>query len=119
MSIQVIPTYSDAFYDMVVNMEGTDYHLTFTYNQRENAYYFSIGTPDGDDIVNGIKIVSSWPLLKNWADPRLPAGDIFCIPNTTTTDPAPGLGQIGPGLPWTLYYVTHDQLPGYGAPLVV
>ena len=111
MAITQIPTATDPFYDMVVNLEGTDYKLTFNYNQREDATYLSISTPDGDDIVNGIKVVSNWPLLHKWADPRLPPGELICFANTQTTDPAPGLGAITVGGAFTLTYLSSNQLP--------
>jgi uncharacterized protein DUF6983 len=132
MSVNVIPTAVDAYYTEVVTLEGTDYLLQMDYSLRENCYYLSISTPDGDDIVNGIKVVSSWPLLHRFTDPRLPPGEIIACPNTSTTDPAPSLGQILPlnapaasgtnqtvttNAPWTLIYFSSNQLwAGGGQP---
>lgn len=112
MTTSIIPTATDAFYSEVVNLDGTNYKLTFTYNQRENCYYLSMATPEGEDILNGIKLVANVDLLSRWADPRLPPGTIMCCSNTATPDPPPGLGQIGSdGQPFTLVYFTRDSLP--------
>lgn len=107
----VIVTDVVPFYDEVVNLEGTYYHLSFRYSQREDCYYLSIGTPEGDDIVNGIKIVPNWPLTHKYAESGLPPGDLICVPNTNVDSPAPGLGQIGANLPFTLVYVPFAELP--------
>jgi uncharacterized protein DUF6983 len=111
MSAQIIDTAQDPFFDQVVNLEGTDYKLSFHYNQREDCYYLSIATPDGSDIVVGIKIVADWPLLHKWSDPRLPPGELFCSSNTALQDPAPPLGSIGVGQLFTMIYLTSNQLP--------
>jgi len=109
--IVTVPTDADPFYDEVVNLEGTDYLMTFTYSQREDCYYLSVATPDGIALATGVKIVANWPLLHRFADDRLPPGELMCIANTPVTDPAPGLGQIGPDLPFTLMYLESNQLP--------
>lgn len=120
MSVQQVPTYTDAYYTEVVTLEGTDYLLQFDYSPRESCYYMSIATPDGADIVSGIKIVSSWPLIYKYADPRLPPGELMAVANTGATDPAPGLGQIGQNLPFTLIYFSSNQLfAGGGNPAVL
>lgn len=107
---QQIPTFPDAYYTEVVSLDGVNFLLTFALNQRENCYYLSIATPDGIDVVTGIKIVANWPLLHKYAYTGLPPGELTCAANTSTTDPAPGLGQIGPGLPFTLYYIPQALL---------
>ena len=109
MSFNIVPTGPEPFYNEVANFDGVDYLLTFNYNQREDCYYLSIATPDGIDLANGVKIVANWPLLHKYADPRLPRGELMCFANTPKTDPAPGLGQIGANLPFTLIYVSASQ----------
>ena len=111
MSVANVPTSADAHYQQVTNLEGTDYILTFDYNQRESCYYLSIATNNGDDLVVGIKLVANWPLLHKWADSRLPPGELVLIANTNLTDPAPGLAQIGVGQDFTLVYYSSSQLP--------
>lgn len=112
--MNLIPTFDDAYYTEVVNLAGVDYLLTFAYNQREDCYFLSIATPDGQDIVNGIKLVANWPLIDKFADERLPPGDLFLWPNTPVSDPAPGLGMIGEGRAFTLYYMTPEEVEEIG-----
>lgn len=111
MSLRAIQTDVVPFYDEVVNLGGTDYLLSFAYNQRVDAYYLTISTPDGTQLVGGIKIVANWPLLHKYAFDGLPAGEITAVANTQVSDPAPGLGQIGANLPFTLFYIDEDSLP--------
>lgn len=113
---QVVPTFPDAFYTEVVNLEGTDYALTFNYSQRENCYYLSVALPDGTDLVNGVKVCANIALLSKYADDRLPPGELICMANTPTQDPPPGLGQIGDGQPFQLLYIPTALLPGGTGP---
>jgi hypothetical protein len=107
---QVIPTTSDPFQSMTVTLDGVSFILTFYYNQRENCYYMSVTQPDGTDLAVGVKCVTSWPLLHKWSTPDLPAGEFLISPNTSDTGPAT-LGQLGPGLGWTLFYIPVALLP--------
>lgn len=113
MTTTIIPTFAEANYDQVVNLDGTDYTLNFLYSDREQCYYLSVADAAGD-IANGIKVVANWPLLQRFADPRLPPGEVVCFANTTVADPAPSFGQIGVDLPFTMYYITRDELAALG-----
>ena len=108
--ISLVPTFPDPFYDLIVTLEGTDYKMTWNYDQREDCYYLSLATPDGTDLVNGIKVISSWPLLHKWAWDGLPPGELIVVPMTQNDSP-PGLGQIGPNKPYQLLYFDSSQLP--------
>jgi hypothetical protein len=111
--MKLLSTFPDAFYDIVVGLEGVNYRLQFNYNQRENVYYMSVATADGLDIVNGIKVVCNWPLLHKYADNRLPPGEIFAFANTQDQSP-PGLAALGTGLHATLYYISRDEMIALG-----
>lgn len=55
-----------------------------TYNTREGAWYFSVGDRLGVWILEGIKAVNKWPLLRGRQDERLPGGEfvVFDIGDT-------------------------------------
>ena len=110
MSLSLVPTSQDAYFSLNINLEGTEYVLTFRYNQREACYYLSISTPNGVDLAVGIKCVATWPLLHKFAVDGLPPGELTIYANTSNTSP-PDVGQLGEGLPFTMYYLSSNQLP--------
>lgn len=94
MAILQIPTSPEPFYTQVTDLEGTDYLLTFRWNQREDAYYLTIALSDETPLVNGIKIVCSVDLLSRFADVRLPKGVLMAVP-LGVDDSIPRLGELG------------------------
>lgn len=108
MAVLNIPTFSDPFYTFTCALEGTVYVFDWRYNQREDAWRFSISLPDGTDLVSGIKVVCGKSLLKRTADVRLPAGLLMAISNNGDTS-TPGLEELGEGKRVTLVYVTSDD----------
>lgn len=103
MSVQTIPTFSDPFWTQVTNLDGVDYTLTFTYNQREDVFYMTIGDAVGNDIFRGLKLVCNWPLLAGRRDARLPKGTLIVCSNTPEDGP-PGLTELASGARCELCY---------------
>ena len=105
MPVFVIQAAADPFFTTNPTLDGVEYSLRFTYNQREDAYYLSIENPaTNTDIISGIKIVTNFPLLQNKKGmPGMPPGDILAISNNSDDSPA-GLGDLDEGGRITLYY---------------
>lgn len=103
MSILALQTFEDPFYSMTVPLDGVDYLLEFSWNQREDAWYFDISLTDGTMLVRGTKIVCQADLLGRFADSRLPPGMLMAWPNTASKK-APGLRELGEGKRVTLLY---------------
>jgi hypothetical protein len=117
VTIQVVPTDATGapFYSQTTTLEGVQYLLTFSYAQREGAWYLSVADANGVDIYNGMKLVCSGPsgpipLLWRCKDPRRPPGDLFVLSGTSDLTP-PGLADLAPGSGrCALYYMTSDVL---------
>lgn len=111
-SYLVIPTDGGGkYFDLTITLEGVDYLLTFAWSTREACYRMTITDPTtGDDLVTGVKLVSSWPLLHKYTEPRLPPGELIVQANGSNDGPAQ-LGQLGISSPWTLTYIPSDLLP--------
>ncbi len=107
MTVQIIPTDTEPFYTQETSLEGSAYSLEFRYSQREGTWYFSLGLPDGTELASGVKVMCNRPLLKRWADVRLPPGDILAVPNDGDDSP-PGLEELGEGRRVTLLYLPSD-----------
>lgn len=96
--------------DMTVNLDGTDYGLSFRYNQREETYRLSIYTGDGAELAKGQALVCRWPLFRNFtAETRLPPGVLVVLANGADESP-PKIGELGPGKRCELFYFTAAEV---------
>jgi hypothetical protein len=111
MTILMVPTSDVAFFDQVTELDGTDYRLTFNYNQREGCYYLSIGSPESkEDVLSGIKIVSNYGLVRRWnGRAGLPPGDLVAITTAGASDAPADLGELGEGKRVELHYFTASE----------
>ncbi len=108
MSVEVIRTFEDPFYTMTVTLDGSDFTFEFRYNQREDAWYFDLSLQDGTLLVRGVKVVCLRPLLRRYADTRLPKGTILAFPNTNSRA-LPGLLELGEDKRVTLLYFSASE----------
>lgn len=111
MAVYVIPIddSSQPFFTQDTDIEGTSYRLTFAYNQRENAFYLSIGDASEEtNVVDGIKIVCNRGLIRRYdgVGEPWPPGEIHAVP-TDGDDTLPGLGDLGQRV--ILTYTTSDD----------
>ncbi len=92
----VIPTVQDApYYTIRTRLEGRDYSLRFSWNERESRWYMGINSDDGVPLAIGIKLVSNWPLLRYYHfDTRLPPGEMMAIALGQDNAP-PGFDELG------------------------
>ena len=104
MALEALNTFEDPFYTMTVTLDGSDYVLGFRYNQREDAWYFDISLTDGTLLVAGVKVICNRPLLRRFADVRLPLGHLVAFSSGTDASP-PGLAELGVDKRVTLVYV--------------
>lgn len=112
MSTLLVPTFENPFYDQITSLEGTDYLLTFQYNQREECWYLSISNAAGVLQVAGLKLVQGWPLLGGrFAGREIPPGELIVMTNDESDDSPPGLTELGEGKRCELIYFTADELP--------
>lgn len=73
-----------------VQLEGEVYTLSADYNGRLDSWTMDIATADGNTIVQGLRLVLNWPLLRTVEyDDRLPPGQFAVLDPTgrATADP--------------------------------
>ena len=97
-----IPTYTDPFYTLGVELDGASYSLDFRYSEREAVWYLAVSSGEGDLLASGIKLVCFYPLLRGRTDPRLPKGTLMV--HATGDDSPPGLEDLGEGGRCVLLY---------------
>ncbi len=86
---------TDSNFTQITDLDGTEYELTFTWNQREDKWYLKIAL-DGTTLASGMKIVHLYDMLTNLTDPRLPQGGLYFI-DTRVEFGDPGLRDLDTG----------------------
>ena len=110
MAAQQIPTDLNLrFWTQITVLDGVPYLLTFQYNDRESAYYLSIGSSDGTtNYVVGMKLVVGYPLMQPFGSQ--PPGEIFVVSASTANDGPPAIGELGDNQRCVLIYVPEADL---------
>lgn len=88
----------------------SDVELTFdvNWNDRDQAWYFSVADGDGDPIVSGVKICLGLDLLANVRDrTSLPSGSLVAL-DTAQGQTRPGKTDLGDRV--LLVFLTPDDL---------
>lgn len=65
-------------YEQTTTLDGRDYRVQVTYNQRADRWYLSLSDQDGAPIAMGLKIVAEVSLLRRISDARRPPGYLMC-----------------------------------------
>lgn len=95
MAIIEIPTRTDLpAYNYVVNLDGTSYKLSFTFNERMGKWFVAIATAIGEQIIDPVPVIATWPIFKRFKDSRLPGGTIFPF-DTAGKNEDPGRFDLG------------------------
>jgi hypothetical protein len=103
MAVLAIPTTADPYYAQKTRLDGRDFILHFSYNQREDRFYLALHDDEDAPILHGIKLVANWPLLRGYRwNTALPPGELF-VASLIGNDP-PGLNELGPGKRCQLIY---------------
>lgn len=115
MAILTIPTTNDPFQRMTVRLDGRDYVLTLTFNQREDRWYLSIADDESAALLSGLKLQANWPLLwRHRYDTRLPPGEIMAAVTAVDRSP-PTLNDLGEGKRCELTYYDRAELVSIAA----
>ena len=111
MALIVIPTTPGApYYRQKTNLEGRDFILVFSYNERIERWYLSIFDEEETPLLQGLKLMASWPLLRHYRyDTRLPPGELMALTLDGSSDP-PTLNELGPGKRAELVYLESTDL---------
>jgi hypothetical protein len=108
-NVLTIPTDDQglAFYRIRTDLDGVQYILYFSYNNREGCWYLSMYDINENALLEGLKLVCYSPMLDRFRYmDGLPPGEMMVISNTTDDTPptffdlVPETGRCG------LYYFT-------------
>ena len=98
MTLQSVPTPdgSTPFWSETVALDGTAFILLWNFNQCCQSWYLSLQTIDGEDVVDGLKLVPFWNVLIKCASPLRPPGWLFILTSSPTLL-TPNLNDFAPG----------------------
>lgn len=101
--ISTLPVSSDVpHYSLQVSLDGTAYALELRWNERNLGWFLSVATPEGERLVDGVRVVCGISLLGRYVDERLPRG-VLLAADTTGAALDPGRDDLG-GRVVLLYY---------------
>ena len=84
----LIPAGLGAYSSQRVKLDGRVYGLELNWNQTAEGWFFSLLDSEDSPIMQGVRIVSNWPLLRwrKW-DSRCPPGELVATDGTTDGTP--------------------------------
>ena len=95
MAYLKIPVRSDLpAYEFQIELEKKIYFLSFNWNSRIGKWFMDIKDADQLDIIRGVKLLTSWPILYRFKDIRLPLGT-FMVVDTANKNADPGVADLG------------------------
>jgi hypothetical protein len=105
MALQVIPTTpGEPYYSQTTRLDGRDYLLRFSYNQRLERWFLDLHDEEGTPLVQGLRLIANWSLLRSYQwDERIPQGKLF-VGDVTGDGTPPTLNELGTGRRCQLYY---------------
>lgn len=108
MAIVEIPTSTElANYRFTIELDETVFELVFSFNQRDNHWYFDVRDVEGNTLRAGIKVVTGFPLLRLDKSIDRPRGEILAV-DPTAEDLEAGLTDLGDTV--RLTYVEEESL---------
>lgn len=76
-------------------LDGTDYLMTFDWNQRAGAWSFALADSEGVPIRGGAMLLAGALPLRGVTDPRRPPGELILLDTLERADLDPGFADLG------------------------
>lgn len=107
MAAVVITTTPDVDTTQRVQLSGSSYTLRIVWSQRGNVFHMHMADTDGNALVNGIRLVTLWPILHRYHYmPAMPPGELWFLDLRNQKAHAT-LADMGSR--FRLYYVTNND----------
>lgn len=81
MAVRQIPVQNYPDVTQQCELQGETYSLRLRWNEREAAWHLDLHTLDGEPIASGVRLVTSFPLLRRNLHPSRPPGDLYVLDN--------------------------------------
>lgn len=94
MSLTLPLDSTDPHYTVVVALEGVRYKIKMDWNERVEAWAFSLLLEDDTKILSGVRVIPDWPVLRKVASSNAPPGEIYFRDTSGDGEP-PGRYDLG------------------------
>lgn len=107
----IMPVFQDrsSRYEFDIELAGEVWHLKFSWNAREEAWYMDIQTQNQVDIISGIKMVINYPLLNQYIAYNLPEGN-FILWDLEQNPSTGGVTFDNFGKRYQLIFLSNEEL---------
>ena len=96
MATFVIPNEPIAHHEMQVTLDDVLYRMVFLFNPRDSFWYMNLFSGEENTLLRaGIKLVSSWDLLRMYQAEARPAGNLVMVPQGEDGAEAATLESLG------------------------
>lgn len=105
----IVPLRGDLpFFDLQITLDDVNYTLEFRWNERAEAWFFSILDETGETpYAEGLRVVVAWPMLAFSAE-RVPPGVLVFIDTAGGVEDIVRQEELGDRV--ELWYFTRDEL---------
>jgi hypothetical protein len=95
-----------------VQLDGSTFTFRWLWNERDGHWYMSLSDVAGDEVVNGLRVVVGWDLLKDVTSENAPAGSLFFFDESTSSKTVYGVdpGEDDLGDRVFCYYVPDTEV---------
>lgn len=103
----IIPFKDHPSFTQNIVLDNIVLNFKFVWNGRDNSWYMSIFDSVNDPILQGIKIVNGWELIKRYTDIRLPQGILLVV---SLKDDEEVIGRDSMLDDYNLIYFTEEEV---------
>lgn len=106
LALPLFPGVPSYFYRIALS--GEEYEIRLVWRERAAGWYMTISDLDGDPLAEGVRLVCSYPLIRNrsQATKAIP-GQLYAFDLSDSGDASPGLEDLGRRV--GLYYVEPEE----------
>lgn len=101
-----LPNPSQPSVKLSTTLDGVVFYLELDWHERDSRWYLSVLDYAEEPLIEGVRIVHGWPLMKRVVETRRPGGELVAIDlSGASEDPGEEWGER-----WRLVYVDAASL---------
>jgi hypothetical protein len=102
-----LPITNEGLQRLSTVLGSTEYIVEMFYNTFANSWFFSLYDAEDVPLLNGVRVVTAWPLFFGFPRENLPEGELMLI-KLDGTDTDPVMGDFGVNA--ALYYLEPEDV---------
>ena len=111
-TVYQIPVPVDSHVSQRVQLDGTSYTFRWLWNERDGHWFLSLYDVEGTAVVEGLRVVTGWDILKDVTKENRPAGRLVFFDEATSSTTVYGddAGEDDLGVRVFCYYVPEGAV---------